>query len=106
MSHTAWVEETLPSDKGTGPSPSRSCPSRLPYCVFMTENSKNAVFLIAVKHVFVCVTDDQCQMQILFFYDDNSKAQCWLLVSIQIPMLLGDVLGLLHRETLHGFGFF
>lgn len=55
-------------------------------------------FLIAVKHVFVWVRIS-AKCRFYFFYDNNNKAQCWLLVSIQIPMLLGDVLSLLHQET-------
>lgn len=41
------------SAKGAGTSPSGSCPSRLPCCIFITDDSKNSLFLIAVKRVCV-----------------------------------------------------
>lgn len=63
----------------------------------MTEDSKNALFLIAVKFTYVSERESVKDAD-FFFNDNNSKAQCWFLVSIQIPML-SDALSLLHQET-------
>lgn len=92
-----WTNHLIAA-KGVDACPSRSI-VKTSICIFMTDDSKNPLFLIAVKRVCMCERESVPNADLIFFLIITTKLAAWLLVSIQIPMLSGGVLSLLQQVT-------
>lgn len=54
--------------------------SRLPHYIFMTDDSKNPLFLLAVKSVCMCERESVPKADFFFFPPDNNN-KAWCLVA-------------------------